>query len=158
MKNNRGFVLLETLIVSVFTIIIFTFMYRSIIPLIGIYEGKVADNNVDMTYNLYHLRKDIYNDSDYHTVFTSNDYGYVLEVTFNDASRWYDLVKLLGIDYDNYKLMFITNFNAIKSTIISDSEVDSKIKEYISDKKNTFYDNNIILLDNERCIHLKLDY
>ena len=50
--NKRGFALTETLVVIVFLVSIFTFIYVSIIPLIGKYENIISsENDIDMVYN-----------------------------------------------------------------------------------------------------------
>ena len=52
MKNKNGFVMTETLVVIVFLVSIFTFVYISIIPLIGKYEDMVyRKSDVDIIYN-----------------------------------------------------------------------------------------------------------
>ena len=53
MKNKcKGFVLLETLIVAVFMIGIFTFLYSAVIPLLGTYEDltNILAKYVDMPF------------------------------------------------------------------------------------------------------------
>ena len=48
--NNRGVVLLETLIVSVFVMTIFIFVYRNIVPMLGNYEKLETFDDVDSVY------------------------------------------------------------------------------------------------------------
>lgn len=48
--NNKGFVLVETLVVSVFVVTVFTFLYINVIPLIGSYEEEVNYDSIDTKY------------------------------------------------------------------------------------------------------------
>ena len=48
--NNRGVVLLETLIVSIFVIAIFVFIYRNTVPMMGQYEKLETFDDVDSVY------------------------------------------------------------------------------------------------------------
>lgn len=58
-KNNKGFVLIELLIVAVFTASLFTFLYVNVVPLMGDYEQKEKYDTLDTKYVLYDLRKEI---------------------------------------------------------------------------------------------------
>ena len=69
MKNKKGFVLTETLIVTVFLISIFTFVYVSIIPLLGKYDDLTSrSSNIDIVYKLYYIRNMINNDTNKTTI------------------------------------------------------------------------------------------
>lgn len=48
--NNKGFVLVETLVVSVFVVTVFTFLYINVLPLIGSYEEEVNYDSIDTKY------------------------------------------------------------------------------------------------------------
>ena len=54
--NKKGFVLLETLVVTIFTLIIFTLLYISVVPLLGRYKELSYYDNVDITYDLYYFK------------------------------------------------------------------------------------------------------
>ncbi len=56
-KKNAGFVLVETLIVSVFIMALFTYLYTKIIPLPGEFEKRQYYDDLDTTYVLFHTRK-----------------------------------------------------------------------------------------------------
>ncbi len=63
MINKKGFVLVETLVVAVFSSIIFAFLYASIVPLNGIYEERtLQEDNIDVFYDAYNIRNMLYND------------------------------------------------------------------------------------------------
>lgn len=48
--NNKGFVLVETLVVSVFVVTVFTFLYINVIPLVGSYEEEENYDSIDTKY------------------------------------------------------------------------------------------------------------
>ena len=58
-KNKKGFILIELLIVAVFTASLFTFLYVNVLPIIGDYEQKEKYDTIDTKYVLYDLRKEI---------------------------------------------------------------------------------------------------
>ncbi len=48
--NNKGFILVETLIVAVFIMTIFVFVYRNSIPMMGQYEKMETFDDIDSVY------------------------------------------------------------------------------------------------------------
>lgn len=58
-KNKKGFILIELLIVAVFTASLFTFLYVNIIPIMGDYEQKEKYDTIDSKYILYDLRQEL---------------------------------------------------------------------------------------------------
>ena len=56
-KNQNGFVLAETLIVTVFLMLIFTLIYSHFYPLIGDYERREEYDNVDGKYTVFWLKR-----------------------------------------------------------------------------------------------------
>ena len=62
--NKKGFALTETLVVVVFLVTIFTFVYVSIIPLIGEYENMLdVEKDIDNIYKLSRIRSIIMSDA-----------------------------------------------------------------------------------------------
>ncbi len=55
--NNKGFVLAETLIVTIFVLTIFTLMYSYYYPTIGLYEERENYDNVDGKYTAYWIKR-----------------------------------------------------------------------------------------------------
>ena len=61
--NKKGFVLIETLAVTVFAATIFVFLFKSVVPIMSIYDTKIDQiGNIDAAYNNYHIRQLVYND------------------------------------------------------------------------------------------------
>ena len=83
-QNKKGFVLLETLIVTIFTLIIFTVLYTSVVPLLGRYDTLSYYNNIDITYDLYYIRNMVFTDSNYSVI---KNYNYKKNKS-NGKSRW----------------------------------------------------------------------
>lgn len=63
-NNSSGFVLAETLVVTVFLMIIFGLIYRNFVPLIGEYEKRENYDSVDGKYSAYLIKRMI-EDSSY---------------------------------------------------------------------------------------------
>lgn len=68
--NSQGFVLAETLVVTVFLMIIFSMIYSNFYPLIGEYEKREYYDDVDGKYAVYWLKR-IIEDSSYNLSSTS---------------------------------------------------------------------------------------
>lgn len=60
--SNRGFVLAETLIVTIFVLTIFTMIYTNYYPTIGVYEERETYDDVDGKYTAYWIKKLIENE------------------------------------------------------------------------------------------------
>ena len=73
--DNKGFVLAETLVVTVFLMILFTMVYSNFYPLIGEYEKRETYDDVDGKYVAYWIKKLIENGS------------YVVNGTTNNGKR-----------------------------------------------------------------------
>ena len=55
--NNKGFILAETLIVSLFLLLMFTMIYTNYFPIIGEYEKRENYDDVDGKYVAYWIKK-----------------------------------------------------------------------------------------------------
>ena len=142
--NNKGFVLAETLIVSVFLMVMFTMIYSNFYPLIGEYEKRETYDDVDGKYTAYWIKKIV--ESNGYRIGTEdikmmNMYGYIRfecsDVTTDNNQRemCINLVNSLEINncdsYGNGCDAFITKYT-IGSTTGAPS--DSSFKELIRTK------------------------
>lgn len=94
--NRKGFVLIETLAVTVFAATIFVFLFKSVVPIMSIYDAKVDQiGNIDAVYNNYLVRKFLYNDEYY------NNRGGGNQAAIKDAD--YTLIKCDNFAYKNYQ-------------------------------------------------------
>ena len=151
--NKKGFVLTETLMVTVFIVVIFTFVYTAVIPLIGIYRDKAdRENNIDIAYKLYHLRKMIKQDENGADIIQS-DLRRVDCVDLVNQEYCSNLMHYL--DLNQYDLIFTKsiaeNFEDIKG-------INKEVEEYIK----PYEESNVpclILLDKEKhtIVHLNYD-
>jgi len=55
--NQRGFVLAETLIVTVFLMVIFSMIYTNFFPLIGEYEKREVYDDIDGKYAIFWIKR-----------------------------------------------------------------------------------------------------
>ena len=151
--SQKGFVLAETLVVTVFLMILFTTIYTTVFPLIGEFEKREVYDEVDGKYAVYWIKKMI-EASAYNSVVLSqiNTVGYVrFECKdFKDAnskSMCVDIVHAMQINncdsQGNQCDIFITNYNIgdntdrtslkfFKNVVRNDTEVfSSGFKDYI---------------------------
>ena len=56
-KNNNGYVLAETLVVTVFVMAIFSVIYVNFYPLAGEYERREFYDDVDSKYETYWIKR-----------------------------------------------------------------------------------------------------
>ena len=90
-NNNQGFVLAETLVVTIFLMVIFTTIYSNLYPLIGEYEKRETYDDVDSIYSIYWIKK-IIEDSSYDFTtrpenLTSLDLRKYIRFTCDDVSE-----------------------------------------------------------------------
>lgn len=153
--DNKGFIMVETIVVAVFVIGICTFLFANFLPLMGDYERISDYDTLSSKYKVHEIRKmilrDLNNNKELENIFTSipddNNYvrfkNYTTTVDEVDVSKQQlcdklDSVnycnKLLGEGYLDVKEIYITSFklNKIKSSIKNLSgEGTRPIKEYI---------------------------
>lgn len=78
--DTRGFIMAETLVVSLFLMTLFTMIYTNFFPIIGEYEKRENYDDVDGKYTAYWIKKMV--ESEYFTLkendyVTMNKYGYI---------------------------------------------------------------------------------
>ena len=78
--NNGGFVLVETLIVSVFVMSIFSILYNNFFPLMGEYEKREVYDDVDAKYATFWIKRMI---QDVNVKFTAEQ----IDALGTDASK-----------------------------------------------------------------------
>ena len=125
--NSSGFVMAETLIVTVFLTVIFAMLYSSFLPLAGEYEKREGYDNIDGKYAVFWIKRMIEDDS-YDIPSTANmkEKGYVRfecsDITEDDEKRAFciDMVKTLQVSGCNKKGdecdIFITRYRLENSS------------------------------------------
>jgi len=96
MRNKKGFVLVETLVVAVAVMGIFSLLYANYYPLIGEYEKREVYDEVDAKYAAHWVRKILIEKTTNNNAFTMNSCGgnchilyaaYYRDVTSGDQVR-----------------------------------------------------------------------
>lgn len=147
--NNGGFVIVETIIVSIFVIGICTFLFSNFLPLIGDYERISNYDDLDSKYKVHEIRKmilrDTLNDYSIGNIFTevktsnSKYFRYENDVTSKN-NKICDKLKskkycnlLLGKKFLDVKEIIITPFklSEVKQSIKEDKNISRAVKEYI---------------------------
>ena len=151
---KRGFALTETLVVVVFLVSIFTFIYVSIVPLIGKYEGTISsDDDIDTTYKLYHIRK-VLMSGEYRTSLTS---GEVRQITCENfyqelgkdyrtfCNKLMEQMELKDNNQNYYVIIYAKTLNVNNLNAIS--TINSEIGEYATKYKSQITKRVLFLLD-----------
>ena len=148
--NKKGFVLTETLMVAVFIITIFTFIFTSVIPLLGIYKDMAErEENIDIVYKLYSIRKMLKKDENESSIINNR----LNKITCNDLADVTACSNLMDfLELENYELLYIKNI----SSSINDSLISDEMRDYLEDYKEEEH-NAIALLDKDKhtMVHLK---
>ena len=127
--NNKGFALVETLIVAVFVMGILTLLYTNIVPMMGEYEKRENYDNVNNVYKNYLIKKMIQSYSSLNC--SSNNIVKIYDKTtgstncnqFSGDSKYCS--KLM--DNLNVLKVYITKYKNFTNTI---SDNDPEVKEY----------------------------
>ena len=153
--NCKGFVLLETMIVAVFVVGIFTFLYSSTVPLLGTYEDSIVKSNVDVVYKLYHLKDYLHTSNNFNKAVTNN-YGSITCDSFSDKTYCNNLIDFLELD-NGYELVYVKNITSDKQNIVNLAKSEH-LKKYINNF-NDDYKSVLFLYDNntEAVTHLYLN-
>lgn len=146
--NKKGFILVETLVVTLFVLTLFILVYQNLVPSLGEYEMMSSYDDVDSVYatNLFKQSLLRYGNMDY----ISN---YLISNTYLDISNCNDqkiyknsnycekLKTALNISDDDY--IFITDYNIknfrneVKTNEFFDSGKLSNFKNYVATVSDT---------------------
>ena len=138
--DNKGFMLAETLVVSIFVMSIFSLIYANILPLIADYEKVKKYNNVDDTYRAHWARKIILDglDTRFFSQAYNNGYMDVTDCTLytrNEIENWCNNYKSSNdvdmIYLTTYPLTTFKNLKNILSIYQSTLETVLRILEII---------------------------
>ena len=156
--NKKGFVLAETLVVTVFVLLIFTILYNSAVPLLGRYQQLLDYNDLDATYDLYHIRNLLKKDDRFNTIVGKN--FAILKCSKNsgdntnienigDFSECNNLFAALGIEYST-DIDIKDEVIYLKKTAISQVKNHSLVSQQIKDYLDVVdLPNNALILQND---------
>ena len=133
--NKKGFVLAETLVVTIFVLLIFNILYNSAVPLLGRYHRIAYYNDLDATYDLYHIRNLVEHDANFDSIMNKN-YA-ILQCsneTLADFTSCNNLYASLGIEYStniDIKDEVIYLKKSAINNVKSDPLISTQIKDYL---------------------------
>ena len=138
--NKKGFVLVETIITSVFVLGFLTFIIANVIPIIGEYEKTKDYDSIESIYDAHLIRKMILKNGD------GNKIAKLLTLP-SDAGKNYYLFdkdeicvyltnenyckKLLSRDYLDVKEIVITDYDIKDGFVQASKNFDRGLREYI---------------------------
>ena len=140
MINKKGFVLAETLVVTIFVLLIFSVLYENIVPLLGRYNELSYYDDLDTTYDVYQYKKLLEDDTNYSNISSSN-YKVLTCDDFDNVVKCDELNNVLNISGNDTLLYLNTNY---KSSVTG---VSDEIKDYLnyinlSDKRILLLEHN----------------
>lgn len=176
--DNRGFVIVETIIVAVFIIGICTFLFANFIPLIGDYERISTYDDLDSKYKTHEIRKfilrEITNNNDKKSIFTSavsNNFDYRIYSREDFCSKFTNVRycnKLLGEYFIDVKEIVVMPFKLtnVKQRIKNDTNASRVLKEYIEylpkyNKYSSEYDNYyriVVVFNDGNIANIEVNY
>lgn len=139
-KNNKGFVLVETLVVSVFVVTVFTFLYINVMPLVGSYEEEENYDSIDTKYIGNLLKNEItYGLNEENRVRLFEDIDEKLE-----SDGYFDLSNcdslIYGDDYSYEKLKCnelrnVANINEVYITKYNIQDLKKRVNDSLKENK-----------------------
>lgn len=134
--NNRGVVLLETLVVSIFVMAIFVFVYRNTVPMMGQYEKLETFDDVDSVYAVNLIKNMVITNisADYidETLLATSSYADISNCNdttlYTDANYCSKLKQILHIEETD--IMYITRYDAGDLDAFRE-DINKKEKDYL---------------------------
>ena len=158
MLNKKGFALTEVLVVTVFLVSIFTFIYMSVIPLIGRYEDNIERvKDIDVVYKLYHIREMIKDDTNVQSIISYSPN----EISCDDLSeenQEYCTNLLSQLDVSNGEIYYIKDVNYETIDEFDDEELSKYLRHVLHhsyEKCMQYYD---IYSEYDSCIKREKDH
>lgn len=157
--NSKGFMLAETLIVSIFVLSIFSMLYINLLPLIADYETEQKYNTVEATYNAHWARKIILDGLDEENFSTVVNNGYLdvsdcLLYNRNNMEDWCGNYKTVN----EINKIYLTTYNLekFKNEVENSTTYRREFKEYINYLPT--YSKNSAKVNNSNYFHVIIEY
>ncbi len=155
--NNKGFVLAETLVVTVFVMLIFTIIYANFYPILGKYQEREYFDDIDSKYDTYWLKRffqdeNIINDENWaiikEHIKKNGGYEFYCKKSNNNGivSNNCPLVSddksiklIMGfIGTTNCQHIFITKYNLEKTAHMTNEEEQDTTVQFKGNTPNTY--------------------
>ena len=124
--NNKGFVLIETIVSSVFVLGLFTFLVANIVPLVGDYEKAANYDSIESIYDAHMIRKMLLSSSD-------EKLAHLLSFR-NVENRFYyfDGTEICSFvtNQNHCKKLLSRSFLDVREIIITDFEISNDFIDY----------------------------
>ena len=133
--NRQGFILVETLIVGVFVMGIFSLLYTNFFPLIGEYERYKAYDTVESTYIAHWARMIALKGLTDSSYTTASNTGYV---DISDCSLYTNSDGIAScsafINMNNVSKIYLTPYSTVdfKNFVKDNSSFSRSFREYVS--------------------------
>lgn len=142
---------METLVVTIFVLFIFGILYNSIVPLLGRYKELSYHDDLDVTYDLYHVRNILVVDKNYKTISNNNIKKITCDILDN-YEKCELLYDFLEIDLDD-EVIFVKSSNL--TMVKNDTTFSPDLRNYI-DKVDVNSGNVLIMQKNGYLSYLKI--
>lgn len=133
--KNKGFILVETIITTVFVLGLFSFLIANVLPLVGQYEKTLDYDSSESKYDAHLIRKMIIKDNSCRTrnLLDTQANGYY-EFEKDEICYYLNNMnycqKLLSKDFLDVKKIIVTEYNTTKIKNHQDN-FERSIKEYV---------------------------
>lgn len=136
-RNQKGFVLIEAIVVAVFVLSLFTFLFSNLVPLVGEYEAAENYDTINSIYNTNLIRTMIMSDSNVNSILQLNNPSYAtnsyIKYEGDDICTYMSTTgqqnyctKLLSSTFLNVNSIYVTWYRT------------GSIKNYIKDNPSNF--------------------
>jgi len=142
--NKNGFVLAETLVVTIFVLIIFTILYNASVPLLGKYQELSYYDDLDVTYDLYQYKKILEKDENYASI-VNHGYQIITCSDLNNVDICDEVDNILYKTIDDTLLFINTNH---LDNVKNDNNVPNEIKDFIKYQNLSNNETILILMKN----------
>ena len=151
--------MMETLAVIVFCATIFTFLYVSVLPLIGTYNDlTIRESNIDIVYKLYNIRLAVQKDNKLKETLEPLDFKKIECSDFKvikdgDEDIEYCNNLMTQMELTNYDLFYTKSIKNNLNGFSSNEVLYDYLKNYKDDDRPV-----LILIDNDKKTVAHLDY
>lgn len=144
--NKKGFILVETLIVTVFVMTIFMVIYKNVVPYVGEYEKLETFDDVDSVYAANMIKQMLVRYGNFEYIDTKLAESSYFEIQDCNDSRIYinskyckTIKETLGITENDYIIVTKYNISDFKNKTSVDEKFDSGKLSNFRDYINTLY-------------------